>query len=428
VSETPRKLGKYTIVDVAGRGNMGIVYVAHDPYTDRKVAIKVCPLDPGADSHAQRVARKLFFNEAHTAGALDHPNILKIQDAGEEAGQPYIVMEHVDGGHTLQEHINPDTLLPVETVVRLVYQAAKGLDYAHRRGVIHRDIKPGNIMLTPENIAKIGDFGIAQYALSDATQVMGVLGSPRYMSPEQAREEELTRHTDLYSLGVVAYELLTGHPPFAARGISRLVYKILNQEPAPIGALRQELPEPLEAIIARSLAKQPEQRFESGQAFAAALAALFPGVEGAAPPPDPRQRFGAARALRFFNEFSDGELREVVAAGDWLQQPAGVRIVTEGSVGDMFYVIVRGAVKVLRSGRQISTLGTGDCFGEMGYLTRGRRSATIVAREDVTLLRVGSVHIERASVHCQLRFTQVFLRTLIERLERTSERLAESIG
>jgi len=176
VSETPRKLGKYTIIGVAGRGNMGVVYIAHDPYTDRKVAIKVCPLDADADSHAQRVARKLFFNEAHTAGALDHPNILKIYDAGEDDGQPYIVMEHVDGGHTLQEHITPDTLLPVDRVVALVYQAAKGLDYAHRRGVIHRDIKPGNLMLASEQIVKIGDFGIAQYALSDATQVMGVLG------------------------------------------------------------------------------------------------------------------------------------------------------------------------------------------------------------------------------------------------------------
>lgn len=217
MSETLEKVGKYEILGVAGRGGMGTVFIGHDPFIDRRVAIKVCPV-VNPDDTDSRLTRKMFFNEAQSAGVLDNPNILRVFDAGEVDGDPYIVMEYVEGAETLKDYCKPQKIIPVAQAVRIFHQCAKALDHAHRRGVTHRDIKSANIMLNAEGEPKIGDFGIAQRAVSDSTQVMGMFGSPTYMSPEHARDDDLTHQTDLYSFGVVMYEVLAGRPPFRARG------------------------------------------------------------------------------------------------------------------------------------------------------------------------------------------------------------------
>ncbi len=424
MSRSTRHLGAYRILGHAGQGAMGVVYVAAAPGDGRRVAVKVCPIDAGADARALKLARKLFFNEAHTASALSHPHILRVLDAGEHQGQPFIVMEYVEGGRTLKDHVQPETLLAPGDAARAVYQCACALDHAHGRGVIHRDVKPGNIMLTADGDAKIGDFGIAHYAFSDATQVMGMLGSPRYMSPEQAREEELTPATDLYSLGVVLYELLTGAPPFAARGIARLVMKILNEDPPPPTSHQPGLGAATDALLARALAKDPGARFASGRDFATAIAAVF---DDAAPAPgqhDAEGSFATARALRFFADFNDAELREVIDASAWLRCPDGTEVISEGRLEDTFYVIADGEVSVSRQGHELCRLGTGDCFGEMGYLAQRPRSAAITACGEVHLMRVAAARMEQASVHCRLRFDRVFLRTLIERLDHADTLLA----
>jgi serine/threonine protein kinase len=220
MSEQPAKIGKYNIISVLGRGAMGVVYRGYDPYVDRPVAIKVAT---NADADNEGVARRLFVNEARSAGRLDHQNVLKVYEAGEtEDGDdmPYMVMEYIDGGDTLRNYCRPDTLLPVPTVIRIIRQAADALDYAHKCGVLHRDIKPANIMLTKDGVAKLGDFGIARRMGVDQTQIVGWFGSPLYMSPEQARDLEITPQSDLFSLGSVFYEMLTGAPPFAAKGLT----------------------------------------------------------------------------------------------------------------------------------------------------------------------------------------------------------------
>ena len=223
------KIGKYKILDMAGRGNMGTVYVPHDPFEDRRVAVKVGAItDSDNSSITKRIARKLFFNEAHTAGSLNHKNIFRTYDAGEEEGEPYIVMELVESARTLNEFCSATNLMPIAQVANILFQSAYALDYAHRHGVIHRDIKPTNLLLTMDGNIKTGDFGIAQRSQAEATQIMGVLGSPRYMSPEQAREDDVNNQTDLYSLGIVAFELLTGQPPSTGQGFSRLGCSIPN--------------------------------------------------------------------------------------------------------------------------------------------------------------------------------------------------------
>jgi eukaryotic-like serine/threonine-protein kinase len=426
--KVPEKIGKYEVNSCVGRGSMGVVYAGHDPYADRKVAIKVCSISDENDSHPNRLAKKLFFNEAHTTGSLDHPNILTVYDAGEDADQPYIVLEFLDGGDTLKRYIEKDNLLSIERTVEILYQCAKALDYAHRRGVIHRDIKATNIMLTADGRVKICDFGIAQFSSGDQTQVMGLLGSPRYMSPEQAREEDVTAQTDIYSLGVVGYELLTGKAPFAANGLSKLINQILHESPPPITDFRPEVPEKLTQIIAKAMAKDMAARYQSGQEMAADLAGVFAHLDEPADQPPADEKFSTVRDLSFFNEFTDAEIAEVIAAAEWKQFQPLDSIVDEGTLEHSFFIIVSGDVAVVKAAKQISTLTKGDCFGEMSYVMKAQRSASIVSISDVELLRVDAALMEQASTATQLRFNQIFLRTLIERLATTSEELARYVA
>lgn len=416
MADLPEKFGKYHVQGVAGRGNMGMVYLGYDPFGDRDVAIKVSSGLDHLNENASRVAKKLFFNEAHMAGVLDHPNILKILDAGEEGGEPYIVMEYVEGGNTLQPYCNPAGLLPVPRVAEIVAKCARALDYAHCRGVIHRDIKPTNIMRAVDGDVKVGDFGIAQRALTDTTHVQGILGSPRYMSPEQLKEDSVNGQTDLYSLGVVLFELLTGQVPFAASTLGRLIHQVINEAPPGVHDLRPDLPAGLDGIVRCALSKDRRQRYRSGSEMATDLAGEFPGIIRGDAPLDEHHKFAAVRGLAFFNGFSDLEVWETLRAATWESFAAGQTIVGEGNLDFSFYILVAGDVNVTRSGKIITTFSSGDCFGEMGYVSRIKRMATIRAANDVCLLRINEAQMEHASETCQLRFHKKFLRMLIGRL------------
>lgn len=405
---------------------MGDVYVAYDPFIDRTVAIKVCTHDDGSES--ARVARKLFVNEAQAAGALDHPNILKIYDAGEEDGQPYIVMEYIADARTLRGYCRPDNLLPIPQVIQIVRQCAVALEYAHSRGVLHRDVKPANIMLTRDGQVKIGDFGIAKRMSIEDTGTCRMVGSPRYMSPEQVNNETVTAQTDLYSLGVSTYELLTGKPPFTARGLSQLVMMIRGEEPKPVRARCPEVPEPLEAIVKRAMEKSLEWRYRSGAEMASDLTSLYEKIQNQQIVLWPEQRFGVARTLRFFGEFSDSELREVLDVASWEQFPAGSLIISEGNAEQSLYVLVTGEVTIEVGDRIIGSLGVGECVGELSYLSNSKRSASIVAVDDVTALKIDSGVLNWASIPVQMRFNKVFQQILIERLAHTTFELAKHVS
>ncbi len=422
----PEKIGKYEIVSVAGSGAMGDVYVAYDPFIDRTVAIKVCT--HGDDSESARVARKLFVNEAQAAGALDHANILKIYDAGEEDGQPYIVMEYIAEAQTLRSYCTPENLLPIPQVIRIVRQCAEALDYAHGRGVLHRDIKPANLMLTRDGQVKIGDFGIAKRLTNEDTGTRRMVGSPRYMSPEQVNNEAVTTQTDLYSLGVSMYELLAGKPPFTARGLSQLVVMIRCEEPKPLRVHCADIPEPLEAIVKRAMEKSLEWRYQSGGEMAADLASLDEQIQQQAIILSPEQRFSAVRKLRFFAEFSDSELREVLDVASWEHYPSGSHIITEGSLEQSLYVLIAGEVTIAVGDRVVGTLIEGDCVGELSYLSNSKRSASILAIDDVSALKIDRALLDWASIPVQMRFNKAFQQVLIERLARTTFELAKHVS
>ena len=413
----PERIGKYVIIKEVGQGSTGRVFLSHDPYYGRDVAIKVYNLESEEDEQKASVTRKMFFNEAQMVGRLQHPNIVPIYDAGEEDGKYYVVTEHIHGARTLAAYTKPDNLLRIDDVVEIIYKCSKALYYAHNRGVVHRDIKPNNIMLTNDNDVRIIDFGIAIVSDSDISRIEGIAGSPSYMSPEQVQSAEITAQSDIYSLGAVMYELLTGFRPFRANNLSKLLHQIVFATPPPLHSLREEISEDLEQVVARSLQKEPEKRFPNASEFAAALTRVYQDLRNEYLQIDRKEQFDLLRKLRFFHDFSHEEIHEVLRASDWRDYQDGQPIIREGEMDDRFYIIVGGEVGVESGRRKIGALGEGECFGETSYLDGARRTASIVASGDVTLMRVSSSLLEQASSSCQLRFNKVFLRTLIHRLQ-----------
>ena len=273
------KLGKYEISGILGKGAMGTVYDARDPVIDRRVAIKTLTLPDAADTETQdELAR--FKREAQAAGRLTHPNIVGVFDYGETAKLAYIVMEFVDGP-SLKSLLDKNERFPTAEIVRIMEALLAGLQFSHERGVVHRDIKPANIMLTHAGQVKIADFGIARIESSSMTQAGTIMGTPAYMSPEQFMGQTVDARTDIYSAGVVLYQMLTGERPFEG-SMTAIMHKVLNVAPPRPSELSVTSPEPLDAIVARAMAKRPEQRFASATEFALALRTAFEG--GAAAP------------------------------------------------------------------------------------------------------------------------------------------------
>ena len=413
----PDRIGKYVIVNEIGKGTTGTIYLSHDPYFKRDVAIKVYNVVADDDPERAKIARKMFFNEARMVGMLQHPNILPIYDAGEENGHYYVVMEHVQGVRTLAAYCRPDNLLRVDDVVKIIYQCARALQYAHKRGVIHRDIKPSNIMLTRDNDVRIIDFGIAILRDADVSKIEGIAGSPSYMSPEQVESAEITPASDIYSLGAVMYELLTGFRPFRASTLSRLLNQIVYATPPPLHTLRDGIPDELEQVVMTALAKDPAARFGSGAEFPARLTRVYQQLRDQYAKADNQEHFDQLRRLRFFHDFAGSEIWELLRASEWREYSGGDEIVREGEMDDRFYVIVAGNVTVEMNGSSVGVLGDGDCFGESSYVAGVKRNSTIRADDSVTVLSVSATLLEQVSTDCQLRFNKVFLRSLIRRLQ-----------
>ncbi|MEQ1800305.1 MAG: serine/threonine-protein kinase [Gammaproteobacteria bacterium] len=271
ISPAGRTLGRYELERVIGRGAMATVYLGRDPTINRRVAIKTLPLaEEFADSDLA-TARSHFLREAESAGRLNHPYIISIHDAGEDNHVAYLAMEYFEG-KPLSHYAQLGRLLPPKVVFELMARAAEALHYAHSQNVVHRDVKPANLMYDiASDRLKLTDFGIARLTDSSRTRTGIILGTPSYMSPEQLSASKVTGQTDLYSLGVTMYHLLTGAPPFQADSIPRLMDKIVHQKHRPVADIRDDVPASIDAILDRALAKNPADRYESGKAMALAL-------------------------------------------------------------------------------------------------------------------------------------------------------------
>lgn len=261
-------IGRYQIIREVGRGTMGIVYEAFDPKLERTVALKTVQVMPDSPESLEFEAR--FLREAKAAGRLSHPNIVTVYDAGEEHGTAYIALEFLEG-KSLREVIDRGTQFTVEEIAAYALQMAEGLDYAHHAGIVHRDVKPANIVISSRGQIKISDFGVAQLPSGDLTQAGTILGTPKYMSPEQIQGKRLDGRSDLFSLGVILYELLTGKHPFTGDGLATIMYKILHEQPVDPALGNPDCPPGMRQIIARCLAKDKEERYPKAADVAADL-------------------------------------------------------------------------------------------------------------------------------------------------------------
>jgi len=425
--ELEEHIGKYPVVRQIGSGATSRIYLARDPFADRDVAIKVFALADDVGAQRTRLLRKAFLAETALAGRLTHPHIVEILDAASDAGQSYLVMEYVPGP-TLDAFSDVTNLLPLPKVIEIIFKCIRALDYAFQHGVIHRDIKPGNILMSPAGDIKVSDFG-ASFQLRpgfDTTQISGI-GSPAYMSPEQIRLEQVTHQTDIYSLGVVMYKLLTGRMPYNASNQASLTYEILNIKPVQPTALRPNLPPLLDDIVMRALQKDAAKRYQSWHDFGKDISLAFSSLRLSGDAVSESEKFAQLRGLPFFEDFDDVELWEVVRIGNRKIIEAGTVIIHEGNLGDSFYLLIDGEVGVSLRGKPINAIKPGGCFGEILYFTgrSTRRTTTITALGEITVIEIKTASLRAATDACQVEFNKAFMRVLIDRLSYANQRLVE---
>jgi serine/threonine protein kinase len=418
------QIGKYDIRKQLGKGATGTVYLAVDTFSGKEVALKVIEPEVFKDPEFGSVYRSQFLNEASLAGKLKHPHIVSILDAVVLEDSGHIAMEVVSGGD-LSQHVSADTLLPVADVLQIGFKCCGALAYAFNEGIVHRDIKPANIMIAQGTDVKIADFGAALLRKAHAVQTASI-GSPYYMSPEQLEEAPLTHHSDMYCLGVVLYELLTGQRPFTADSLQMLVQKILNQVPAPPSSLRASLPKEIDRVVLRALGKKPEFRYETWADFALALSDVGKLVL----PPEAimdSEKYVALKRVEMLENLSDAELWELTQAGCWTRVPAKQAIIRENEPGKSFFFLAQGQVKVTLEGHLLNTISEGESFGEMAYIRGGEmpRHATVEALTGILLAEFEPEALALMSLGAQLQLTRALVRNLVDRLELANARLAK---
>jgi serine/threonine protein kinase len=417
------QVGKYEVQKLLGKGATGTVYLAKDTFTGKEVALKTIEPEVFRDPEFGTVYRSQFLNEASLAGKLRHPHIVSILDAvvGEDSG--HIAMELVTGGD-LSQHAKPGTLLPVPDVLQIAFKCCGALDYAAKEGIVHRDIKPANIMIAGGTEVKIADFGAAVLKKSQVVQT-AALGSPYYMSPEQVQGKPLTFHSDMYSLGVVIYELLTGTRPFIAENIDALIGKILKADAVPPSELRPELPKALDLVVLRALKKDPVQRYQTWPEFALELSKVGELVLPPEAIPD-SEKYVTLKKVPMLTNLADAEIWELARAGRWSRVGKGKLVVQEDTGGTSFFFLARGEAKVIKKAKLLNMLSGGEYFGEMAYIGGGDspRHATVQAMTDLLLAEFEPAALDKMSLSAQLQITRALVRNVTDRLALANVRLA----
>ena len=422
------KVGKYEVIRVLGKGATAVVYLGRDPDSGREVAIKLIKF--GDDNAAMsRRLRKLFQTEDSVGRRLKHPNIVELYDAVVEDDHAYIVMEFIEGT-SLEQYCAINKLLPMHRAIGIIFKCCLALDYAFRQGIVHRDIKPANIMIDKDDNPKITDFGLAlnlsKDMKRDSTFIMGV-GSPAYMSPEQIKNYPLNQKTDLYSLGVLLFQLLTGRLPFRANNQGALVYKIVNMETPSVCALNPNLPAGLDPILKKALEKDLYNRYRNGAEFAKDLSTVRYQILDEDETQNDTSHFERLRKLEFFTEFEDIELWEVLRISVWREVSTKVVLIREGDNNRVFGVIVDGFVEVSVEGKSLCRLGSGEIVGEMAYLhpSDSTRSATVVTLEPTLFLEINSAALDLSSDEVVERFRKTLIAKVIARLRDADKALAK---
>ncbi|AWI52213.1 serine/threonine protein kinase [Aquabacterium olei] len=427
-------IGKYRVIRKLGEGATSEVFLCRDDFHDRDVAIKRVRSTALGDAVDGPVYARFFAAEAALVGRLQHPNVVQIFDAVADPVAPYVVMEYVPGT-TLRGFCRPDQLLPLELIVEIGFKCAMALGYVYRQGLIHRDVKPANILAITNAAGlitdvKISDFGSVLNLAAESTQVHQV-GSLAYMAPEQLDGAVPDCRADIYGLGAVLYHLIAGRPPFEASSQAVLMNQIYNVMPTALSGLRAGVDKAVDDVVLRALAKDPQDRYPNWDAFAQALSGLIAEhkvprghIQGVLD----SERFNLLRSLDFFSSFGDVELWEVVHRAKWQRFPFGHALYRRGEEGRTFHIIAQGTVEVYRNSKRVALLGAGTSVGEMAYLAPSpelrRHSTDVVVTEAATTISFTPDSMLQLSPACRHLFDEAFIRVLVRRLHAAHEALA----
>lgn len=418
---------RFEIRKELGSGASGKVYLAFDSYAQREVALKITNPNLFSNDEEGSRNRKMWLNETRLAGKLQHPFIVQIYEAGSADNHDYLVMEFMAGG-TLKQFTSHGNLLPVDRLVDILYKVCSALDYANKKGVLHRDIKPANILLGADGSVKISDFGAAFLIGSESTQVETV-GTLHFIAPEQLMKATPTIQTDIYSTGIMAYQLLTGRYPFASNSHEGLIYQKLHGEMLPLEQVRADIPQSLRFAVHRAIHRDRTMRYRTWKEFCDDLTASMPDLPKPYEVQYDSRRFDFFRKLNFFVDFTDTEIWETVGITSLLGYETGDSLVREGEQGSAMYIIASGEAVVTKDGVQLSTMHTGDVFGEIAYAkeTRQIRSATVTATTAMEVVEIDGDALLNASAELQARFSRALLRLLITRIEKSDSKLLSGV-
>ncbi|MFH1019851.1 MAG: serine/threonine-protein kinase [Pseudomonadota bacterium] len=436
--EIPATIGRYRIVRQIGLGAMGEVYLALDELIHRKVAIKCMRVDRCKNEQKRQKAMEFFLHEARIVGNLNHSHITAVYDIGVQSGTPYIVMEYI-AGDNIKELIRGKAAFSSEEKLSLIAMVARALHFAHKHGILHRDIKPANIMILKQSrLPKITDFGIARVmdtscfgSMESSIDEEGLIpGTPLYMSPEQIRGEELDKRSDIFSLGVLSYEWLSGEKPFAGQDLNGRLQSVLTDSPKPLRDFPGIDPE-ISNIVMRALAKPRTERYQSADEFGDMLELYLNSLEkkkGGEKTSFSFDKKEIVERLRqrylFFADFSEEELYEIFRTAGKEEFAMGDYLIREGSSGTKMYIIITGAVIVLTETEgkrvELETLRDGSCVGEMSMIDHMPRSASVVAFKKTVALALNETVLRHNNPKLCLKLYRNLATTLSERL-RASE-------
>ena len=432
MEKTPEKIGKYKLIREVGRGATATVYLAEHPQYPENIALKLIRFDDKSKDTAKwnRRLLKLLRAEMDVSRRLDHPNIIKVFDTTVEKDYAYLVMEYFPGT-TLEHYCSFQNLLPLHRTIGMVFKCAMALDYAYRQGIVHRDIKPANILVDEHDNVKITDFGLAlnisKKSASDSTFIMGV-GSPAYMSPEQIKGYPLNQKTDLFSLGVVLFHMLTGRLPFRAKNPAQLIYKIINTEPPLVSQINSELPEQLDQVIRKALEKDLYSRYKNGADFAKDLSAVRYKILDDTSVPVDNTRYSILRKMPFFTEFEDVEIWEILRFSRWRKSDSNTLLMREGDSDQRFGIVIDGRVEVSVDGQRVSEVSYGEVFGELAYLDEQdhKHMYTAVTTTTTTYLELNPAALSLATDECQDAFRRRLVTIVARRLGSAYRELAKT--
>jgi eukaryotic-like serine/threonine-protein kinase len=418
-----KRIKRYDIIRPVGEGGMGKVYLAVDKIIRRPVAIKTFSLEKlgGTEASRKKIMRD-FFLETQTAGALLHPNIVVVYDVGKKRDLLYIVMEFVYGETLLDKHRSPG--VSPRHCIEIVYELALALDYAHGQGVVHRDIKPENVLLSPQGVPKITDFGIARFRKHLAEKSETIVGSARFMAPEQVLRREQDHRVDVYQLGVVLFELLTRQSPFKGNTSEDTLTKVCNQVPPPPGRINPDLPEEMDWIVGRCLEKNPGKRFARARDLADALAGCLRSGIHTVISAD-QDLVGRLKKFEMFSQFSEEEIEEIADSGKFITCKAGENIIQEHESDSNFFVLLEGNVEVVKGSRVLTDFLPGACFGEIGAFARQKRSAAVVAVEPCKLLQINAVLFRELDPELQLKMLHIVVRNMASLVMSLDDKIME---